>query len=381
MIQSVRIKNFKNFKNTKIDGFTKLNVITGQNNAGKSNLLEALYYLVGKSMHPCTNITEIYDNIRKEPLTTESKNLMLYGLDTKEEIQIVITLDSNQTLDLQIKFIASENQKVIESQIIPTAEQTQMPSQLNFTLKKNNEEIYNDHLNITKAYNFPPIPNQLGYNRQFKNFEPSQLQKLLPFESTVIIPSDVAYRQAHMIQAVSKICSNNQLEEELNKHLNQFDNNIQSIGFNTNNQLKLKVKNIKEKVPLSVFGDGLKKYLHIVSAFMADNAKTIYIDEVENGLHFSRMKLLLRCVIDFINDNKDGNLQVFMTTHNQEFIEILDQVIKEKDFAHQTKLFCLEQYDDLIVAEPYYGENLSLYFKNSTNLFGGKERFKENNYE
>ncbi|WRG61645.1 ATP/GTP-binding protein [Helicobacter pylori] len=376
MIQSVRIKNFKNFKNTQIDGFTKLNIITGQNNAGKSNLLEALYCLVGKSMHPCTNVLEIYDNIRKEPLTSESKSLMFYGLDTEKEIQIVTTLDNNQTLDLQIKFIASENQKVIESQIIPTAEQTQMPSQLNFTLKKNNEEIYNDHLNIDK------FPNQSGYNRKFKNFEPSQLQKLLPFESAAIItPSDAAYRQAHMIQAVSKICSNNQLEEELNKHLNQFDNNIQSISFNTNNQLKLKVKNIKEKVPLSVFGDGLKKYLYIVSAFMADNAKTIYIDEVENGLHFSRMKLLLRCVIDFINDNKDGNLQVFMTTHNQEFIEILDQVIREKDFVHQTKLFCLEQYNGSIVAEPYYGENLSLYFKNHVNLFGGKERFKENNYE
>ncbi|EJB99763.1 AAA family ATPase [Helicobacter pylori] len=382
MIQSVRIKNFKTFKDTQIDGFTKLNIITGQNNAGKSNLLEALYYLVGKSMHPCTNVLEIYDNIRKEPLTTESKNLMFYGLDTEKKIQITTTLDNNQTLDLQIKFIANEKQKVIESQIIPTVEHAQEFSRLNFTLKKNNKEIYNDHLNITKIPNFPPIPNQSGYNRQFKNFEPNQLQKLLPFESTAIItPSDVAYRQAHMIQAVSKICSNNQLEEELNKHLNQFDNNIQSISFNTNNQLKLKVKNIKEKVPLSVFGDGLKKYLHIVSAFMADNAKTICIDEVENGLHFSRMKLLLRCVIDFINDNKDGNLQVFMTTHNQEFIEILDQVIREKDFAHQTKLFCLEQYNGSIVAEPYYGENLSLYFKNHVNFFGGKERFKENNYE
>ncbi|MCQ2808881.1 AAA family ATPase [Helicobacter pylori] len=381
MIQSVRIKNFKTFKDTQIDGFTKLNIITGQNNAGKSNLLEALYYLVGKSMHPCTNVLEIYDNIRKEPLTSESKSLMFYGLDTEKEIQIVTTLDNNQTLDLQIKFIASENQKVIESQIIPIAEQTQISSQLNFTLKKNNEEIYNDHLNIAKVPNFPPIPNQSGYNRQFKNFDPNQLQKLLPFESAVIIPSDVAYRQAHMIQAVSKICSNNQLEEELNKHLNQFDNNIQAISFNTNNQLKLKVKNIKEKLPLSVFGDGLKKYLHIVSTFMADNAKTIYIDEVENGLHFSRMGLLLKNIIDFINNNKDGNLQVFMTTHNQEFIEILDQVIKEKDFAHQTKLFCLEQYNGSIVAEPYYGENLSLYFKNHVNLFGGKERFKENNYE
>ncbi|MGL2353045.1 AAA family ATPase [Helicobacter pylori] len=363
MIQSVRIKNFKNFKDTQIDGFTKLNIITGGNNVGKSNLLEALYCLVGKSMHPCANITEIYDNIRKEPLTTESKNLMFYGLDTKEEIQIVTTLDSNQTLDLQIKFIASEDQKVIESQIIPTAEQTQMSSQLNFTLKKNNEEIYNDHLNIDK------IPNQSGYNRQFKNFEPSQLQKLLPFESATIIPSDAAYRQAHMIQAVSKICSNNQLEEELNKHLNQFDNNIQSISFNTNNQLKLKVRNVKEKLPLSAFGDGLKKYLHIVSAFMADNAKTIYIDEVENGLHFSRMRLLLKNIIDFINNNKDGNLQVFMTTHNQEFIEILDQVIREKDFAHQTKLFCLKQDDQYVIPRTYYGENLEYYFENEENLF------------
>ncbi|GAA9086707.1 ATP/GTP phosphatase [Helicobacter pylori] len=394
MIQSVRIKNFKTFKDTQIDGFTKLNIITGGNNVGKSNLLEALYCLVGKSMHPCANITEIYDNIRKEPLTTESKNLMFYGLDTKEEIQIVTTLDNNQTLDLQIKFIASENQKVIESQIIPTAEQTQMSSQLNFTLKKNNEEIYNDHLNIAKVPIFPPIPNQSGYNRQFKNFRPDLSRKLLPFESAAIItPSDVARKRdvinpnaihimnPNIIQAVRKILDDNQLEKELNQSLNQFDKNIQAIRFNANNQLKLEVKNIKEKVPLSMFGDGLMKYLHIVSAFIANNATTIYIDEVENGLHFSCMRLLLEEIIDFINNNKDRNLQVFMTTHSQEFVEILDQVIKEKNFANQAKLFCLEKSNSSIVAEPYYGENLSLYFKNHANLFGGKERFKENNYE
>ncbi|GAA7397577.1 ATP/GTP phosphatase [Helicobacter pylori] len=334
MIQSVRIKNFKNFKDTTIDGFTKLNIITGENNAGKSNLLEALYCLVGKSMHPCTNMLEIYDNIRKEPLTIESKNLMFYGLDTEKEIQIVTTLDNNQTLDLQIKFIASEYQNTIESQIIPTAEQVQAFSQLKFIFKKGEEEIYNDYLNIARIPNFPPIPNQSSYNRQFKNFEPNQSQKLLPFESTAIImPSDVAYRQVRMTQDMSKICSNNQLEEELNKHLNQFDDNIQSISFNTNNQLKLKMRNIQEKLPLSVFGDGLMKYLHIVSAFIANNATTIYIDEVENGLHFSRMGLLLKNIIDFINNNKDRNLQAFMTTHSQEFVEILDQSYQRKKFC------------------------------------------------
>ncbi|WQZ34856.1 ATP/GTP-binding protein [Helicobacter pylori] len=395
MIQSVRIKNFKNFKDTAIDGFTKLNIITGQNNAGKSNLLEALYYLVGKSMHPCTNVLEIYDNIRKEPLTSESKSLMFYGLDTEKKIQITTTLENNQTLDLQIKFIANEKQKVIESQIIPTAEQAQAFSQLKFIFKKGKEEIYNDYLNIARIPNFPPIPNQSSYNRQFKNFEPNQSQKLLPFESAAIItPSDVARKRdvinpntihimnPNIIQAVRKILDDNQLEKELNQSLNQFDKNIQAIRFNANNQLKLEVKNIKEKVPLSMFGDGLMKYLHIVSVFIANNATTIYIiDEVENGLHFSCMRLLLEEIIDFINKNKDRNLQVFMTTHSQEFVEILDQVIKEKNFANQAKLFCLEKSNSSIVAEPYYGENLSLYFKNHANLFGGKERFKENNYE
>ncbi|AEN16567.1 hypothetical protein HPSNT_01990 [Helicobacter pylori SNT49] len=383
MIQSVRIKNFKTFKDTQIDGFTKLNIITGGNNVGKSNLLEALYCLVGKSMHPCANITEVYDNIRKEPLTIESKNLMFYGLDTEKEIQIVTTLDNNQTLDLQIKFIASEYQNTIESQIIPTAEQVQAFSQLKFIFKKGEEEIYNDYLNIARIPNFPPIPNQSSYNRQFKNFEPNQSQKLLPFESAAIItPSDVARKRdvinpntihimnPNIIQAVRKVLDDNQLEKRLNQSLNQFDKNIQAIRFNANNQLKLEVKNIKEKVPLSMFGDGLMKYLHIVSAFIANNATTIYIDEVENGLHFSRMGLLLKNIIDFINNNKDGNLQVFMTTHNQEFIEILDQVIKEKNFANQTKLFCLKRDGENIIPRTYYGESLEYYFENEENLFG-----------
>ncbi|GHQ49971.1 hypothetical protein VN0363_10040 [Helicobacter pylori] len=100
MIQSVRIKNFKNFKDTTIDGFTKLNIITGENNVGKSNLLEALYCLVGKDMHPCTNILEIYDNMRKESLTTESQNSMFYNLNTRKPIRITTTSDNNQTLDL-----------------------------------------------------------------------------------------------------------------------------------------------------------------------------------------------------------------------------------------------------------------------------------------
>ncbi len=43
MIKSVEIENYKNFKHLKMENFKLINFFTGQNDTGKTNLLEALY--------------------------------------------------------------------------------------------------------------------------------------------------------------------------------------------------------------------------------------------------------------------------------------------------------------------------------------------------
>ncbi len=43
MIQSFQIRNYRGFKDFKIDGLKRVNLITGSNNVGKTALLEALY--------------------------------------------------------------------------------------------------------------------------------------------------------------------------------------------------------------------------------------------------------------------------------------------------------------------------------------------------
>ncbi len=47
MIKSIEIENYKNFKHLKMENFKLINFFTGQNDTGKTNLLEALYTNTG----------------------------------------------------------------------------------------------------------------------------------------------------------------------------------------------------------------------------------------------------------------------------------------------------------------------------------------------
>lgn len=48
MIQNISIENFRCFDETEIKGFSRINLITGKNNSGKTCLLEALYFCLSQ---------------------------------------------------------------------------------------------------------------------------------------------------------------------------------------------------------------------------------------------------------------------------------------------------------------------------------------------
>ena len=56
MFKSVRIQNFRQFKDLKLDGLAQINLITGKNNTGKTSLLEALFMLATPTL-PSTILT------------------------------------------------------------------------------------------------------------------------------------------------------------------------------------------------------------------------------------------------------------------------------------------------------------------------------------
>jgi DNA replication and repair protein RecF len=44
-LETLRLINFKNYAEAKVDFSSKINVLVGKNGSGKTNLLDAIYYL------------------------------------------------------------------------------------------------------------------------------------------------------------------------------------------------------------------------------------------------------------------------------------------------------------------------------------------------
>ena len=76
---------------------------------------------------------------------------------------------------------------------------------------------------------------------------------------------------------------------------------------------------------LNYFGDGLKYFLHIILVLLVNKDTVVYLDEVENGIHYTNLDNLWRIILKI---SKDNNIQVFATTHSKECIESYARVAK-----------------------------------------------------
>ena len=113
--------------------------------------------------------------------------------------------------------------------------------------------------------------------------------------------------------------SNDNKYDELIKYLFQLFN-IQSIDFIKDNPM-IKVNDRYEL--LSSFGDGLKSTIFIIGSLLSLRNEYFYIDEIENGIHYSLLDNLWEIILTI---SEEQNVQVFATTHSKECIESFNRV-------------------------------------------------------
>ena len=96
-----------------------------------------------------------------------------------------------------------------------------------------------------------------------------------------------------------------------------------------------KVDTIKEQVmikkeenylPIGEYGDGMKHFLIILLALYLNENSILYLDEIENGIHYTNFYKLWEIILKI---SKEQNVQVFATTHSKECIESFNKVQKE----------------------------------------------------
>ncbi len=93
-IKSLSLKNFRNYKEEYIEFSPKKNIIYGLNGQGKTNIIEALYFMQTGKSYRCTKERETirfgcsYAKIEAEFIKNERKNNILFFLSDKKSVKL-----------------------------------------------------------------------------------------------------------------------------------------------------------------------------------------------------------------------------------------------------------------------------------------------------
>lgn len=109
-ISNISIENFRNFRSISVDFRDGINVLIGQNNAGKSNLLRALAIIFDSSSKKQLSINDIYNNIPLEELKLHSPKVSITVLLSQSENENLmgdeLVTVSNWLVSLQEPYLA-----------------------------------------------------------------------------------------------------------------------------------------------------------------------------------------------------------------------------------------------------------------------------------
>ena len=111
--------------------------------------------------------------------------------------------------------------------------------------------------------------------------------------------------------------------------ISDFDENIISlkaipmmIQGNIVSELQLKLRNREGLVKLTSLGEGINRYIAILCAIWASKDGYLFIDEIENGIHYTNYKKLWQIIFEA---SKMANCQIFATSHSRECIEAFSE--------------------------------------------------------
>ena len=121
------------------------------------------------------------------------------------------------------------------------------------------------------------------------------------------------------------------MTDEINEFLREFDHRLASLIVRPMEQysvFKVKLKDRKEPVLLSSMGEGLSRYIAIVCAIWKSSNGQLFIDEFENGIHYTKYEKLWEIIF---KTSLEANCQVFISSHSKECIEAFSRVAELYD--------------------------------------------------
>ena len=318
-INKLFIKSYRGIKDLELNDLCIINILTGDNNCGKTSILEVL---------------ESYDNpqnFRTWSEVSRKGNSRVYGMTLYEAFLDLFDIDQN---DKFIEYQVTSGDKV-EKVVVKGSIASEMMTEsqyLNEVQNRKSSEPYdeNDDNAAETLHEILKLQLEVLVNNIYKEscsiYDGQRL--LSPFKFRLEHSKNIIYisptRHADSELFLSDILDHSELYEQMLNVLKEFDENIISINYDSKNNsmmgrgiYKILSKDHEKALPLNVYGDGMKKAILLMSAVVRAENGILLLDEFETAIHTSAMDKIFSWIL---NTCKELNVQLFLTSHSEEAI-------------------------------------------------------------
>lgn len=349
MITHFSVENFKALSKCSLTNLKRINLLGGKNNTGKSTMMEALFFF-----HDRQNPDSLLRLYRwRGELLVELNRFdvfapIFHGYNTENEI--IMKVGEGADLETMKIKMGKEDQKTVHVN----------PNQKTTSLETHTKSIADDRLEMTVEFSGPKKSkfSKQVITHSIKGAEDMEVHvnKSAQINTAIFLTSRTPINSNENAIRYGELTKKNK-ESKILECLKVIEPRLKSITViqQVNNQAVLYGDiGLDVKVPIHFMGDGITRVLSILLAIYSNPNGIVFIDEIENGIHYSVMEQVWE-MLDMASE--DCNCQLFITTHSYECLgALVSSNIKQNDMNY----IRLERKEDVIISKEYDFETLNV---------------------
>jgi len=352
----ILISEFRGLVDLKLPGLSRINIFVGENNCGKTSVLEAIRLLVepldSLNYHKVGAMRYWMSNLPSGSSYSQSIGWLFPQGNSQGARKSIEISGRSDEKDKQLKATYEEQVFLVPDQsVLLSLNDDNIDDELKrFKMDKNES----DGLVLRVEYKDGDMPSAKKTFRIIDN----QVRAFSMSKKKINVPVQFITPLENRFGASLAEISNMLLPENKAitiEALTMFDSNIIDIELlapKGRPQLVVHHK-LLGPTPLYIFGDGLRKALSFAVAMVNCRDGILLIDELETGIHTSALGKLFSWISDV---SEKYNIQIFATTHSLEAVDSI--ILANKLFLESMVAYRLESGYKCTTARRFDGNSL-----------------------
>jgi ABC-type branched-subunit amino acid transport system ATPase component len=309
-LTSLHIEGYRLFEKLDVEGLTRVNLIVGKNNAGKTALLNAL---------------EIY--LSDTPLST-----LLLQLDLREEKFVVpaILKENRPTSFLDTKPLFNGFRQPPGRTFIIVGDPNGAELRVTVSPLVDGETFIQLSVGEKEEQRIligplGGVASEIAERFRFSTLRSSRAAQFVPTELLSAKRLAEFWSEIALTPAENDVIEALKIVESKLVALNFLGNEFTSAtGFGN---VFVRLEGMDDRVSMASLGDGLKRMLAMSLKLVSAKGGTLLIDEIDTGLHHSTMIDMWRLIVETA---RRLDVQVFATTHSQDCLDAILYLQEER---------------------------------------------------